>query len=113
MNVSLRQLQIFEAVVRHLSYTRAAEELHLTQPAVSMQVRQLEEELGLPLFEKLGRGIALTEAQREIFAGMDFFISQNKYTPADKEKMIKNGLIDPAIAEAAKKVMEQQGIAAQ
>ncbi|WP_428566959.1 MAG: ABC transporter substrate-binding protein [Solidesulfovibrio sp. DCME] len=58
------------------------------------------------------KGKALTEAQREIFAGMDFFISQNKYTPADKEKMIKNGLIDPAIAEAAKKVMEQQGIAA-
>lgn len=66
MNVSLRQLQIFEAVVRHLSYTRAAEELHLTQPAVSMQVRQLEEELGLPLFEKLGRGIALTEAGQEL-----------------------------------------------
>lgn len=66
MNISLRQLQIFEAVVRHMSYTRAAEELHLTQPAVSMQVRQLEEELGLPLFEKLGRGITLTEAGQEL-----------------------------------------------
>jgi DNA-binding transcriptional LysR family regulator len=66
MNISLRQLRVFEAVVRHKSYTRAAEELHLTQPAVSMQVRQLEKELGLPLFEKLGRGIALTEAGREL-----------------------------------------------
>ena len=67
MNISLRQLRVFETVVRHMSYTRAAEELHLTQPAVSMQVRQLEEELGLPLFEKLGRGIALTEAGRELY----------------------------------------------
>jgi len=66
VNISLRQLQIFEAVVRHMSYTRAAEELHLTQPAVSMQVRQLEEELGLPLFEKPGRGITLTEAGQEL-----------------------------------------------
>jgi DNA-binding transcriptional LysR family regulator len=67
MNVSLRQLRVFEAVARQLSYTRAAEELHLTQPAVSMQVRQLEDEVGLPLFEKLGKTIGLTEAGREIY----------------------------------------------
>lgn len=67
MNVSLRQLRVFEAVARHLSYTRAAEELHLSQPAVSMQVRQLEDEVGLPLFEKLGKAISLTEAGREIY----------------------------------------------
>ena len=41
-NVTLRQLKIFEAVARHLSFSRAAEELHLTQPAVSMQVQALE-----------------------------------------------------------------------
>jgi len=67
MNVSLRQLQVFETVARLLSYTRAAAELHLTQPAVSMQVRQLEEEVGLPLFEKLGKQISLTEAGHELF----------------------------------------------
>jgi DNA-binding transcriptional LysR family regulator len=67
MNVSLRQLRVFEAVARLSSYTRAAEELHLTQPAVSMQVRQLEDEVGLPLFEKLGKQISLTEAGRELF----------------------------------------------
>ena len=67
MNISLRQLRIFEAVARLSSYTRAAEELHLTQPAVSMQVRQLEDEVGLRLFEKLGKQISLTEAGREIF----------------------------------------------
>ncbi|QVL50534.1 MAG: LysR family transcriptional regulator [Thiocapsa sp.] len=67
MHVSFRQLQVFEAVTRHLSYTRAAEELHLSQPAVSMQVRQLEEEAGLPLFERLGNRIVLTEAGREVY----------------------------------------------
>jgi DNA-binding transcriptional LysR family regulator len=67
MHVTLRQLTLFEAVARHLSFTRAAEELHLSQPAVSMQVRQLEEAAGLPLFEKLGKRIHLTEAGREMF----------------------------------------------
>ncbi|NCA70092.1 MAG: LysR family transcriptional regulator [Sphingobacteriia bacterium] len=67
MHISLRQLKVFDAVARHLSYTRAAEELHLTQPAVSMQVRQLEEEVGLPLFERLGNRILLTGAGREVF----------------------------------------------
>jgi len=67
LNLSLRQLRVFEAVARHLSYTRAAEQLHLSQPAVSMQVRQLEEEIGLSLFERLGKGVTLTEAGREVF----------------------------------------------
>ncbi|MGE5152779.1 MAG: LysR family transcriptional regulator [Bdellovibrio bacteriovorus] len=67
MNVSLRQLRVFEAVARLSNYTRAAEELHLSQPAVSMQVHQLEEAVGLPLFERLGKAIVLTEAGREIY----------------------------------------------
>ncbi len=67
LNVSLRQLRVFEAVARRSSYTRAAEELHLSQPAVSMQVRQLEDQVGLPLFERIGKGIGLTEAGREIY----------------------------------------------
>ena len=67
MHVTLRQLTLFESVARHLSFTRAAEELHLSQPAVSMQVRQLEDAAGLPLFEKLGKRIHLTEAGREMF----------------------------------------------
>jgi len=66
MHVTLRQLQVFDAVARNSSYTRAAEELHLTQPAVSMQVRQLELAVGLPLFEQLGKKIYLTEAGREL-----------------------------------------------
>ncbi len=66
MNLTLRQLKIFEAVARHLSFTRASEELHLTQPAVSMQVKQLEETVGLPLFEQVGKRVYLTEAGEEL-----------------------------------------------
>jgi len=67
VHVTLRQLTLFESVARHLSFTRAAQELHLSQPAVSMQIRQLEEAIGLPLFEKLGKRIHLTEAGQEMF----------------------------------------------
>ena len=58
---------VFQAVARQLSYTQAAQELHLSQPAVSMQVKQLEENLGLPLFEQLGKKIYLTDAGREFY----------------------------------------------
>ena len=64
-NLTLRQLQIFVVAARHLSYARAAEELHLTPPAVSMQLKQLEDNVGLPLFDRLGRGVALTGAARD------------------------------------------------
>ena len=66
MHLTLRQLQCFEAVARLSSYTRAAGELHLTQPAVSMQIRQLEQQAGLPLTELLGKQVHLTEAGREV-----------------------------------------------
>ncbi|MGB5625960.1 MAG: LysR substrate-binding domain-containing protein [Woeseiaceae bacterium] len=64
--MTLRQLQCFSAVARNLSYTRAAEELHLTQPAVSMQIRQLEQQAGLALTEQLGKQVYLTEAGEEV-----------------------------------------------
>jgi LysR family transcriptional regulator, low CO2-responsive transcriptional regulator len=67
MHVTLRQLRVFEAVARHLSYTKASRELHLSQPAVSMQIRQMEDDIGIPLFEKIGRKVGLTEAGRELF----------------------------------------------
>lgn len=68
MNYSLRQLQIFAAVAQRLSYTRAAEELHLTQPAVFAQVKQLEEGVGVPLLERIGKQLHLTNAGREVLA---------------------------------------------
>lgn len=60
--VTFRQLQVFSEVARHLSFARAAAELHLTPPAVSMQVKELEENVGLILFERNGRSVSLTTA---------------------------------------------------
>ncbi|HYD61133.1 MAG TPA: LysR family transcriptional regulator [Noviherbaspirillum sp.] len=65
-NITIRQLQIFSIAARHLSFVRASEELFLTQPAVSMQIRQLEETVGMPLFDKIGKKLYLTEAGRQI-----------------------------------------------
>ncbi|MDH5693179.1 MAG: LysR family transcriptional regulator [Gammaproteobacteria bacterium] len=66
LHITIRQLRVFESVARHLSYTRAAEELYLSQPAVSMQIKQLEEHLGIPLFEQLGKKNYLTAAGKEM-----------------------------------------------
>lgn len=66
MNLTFRQLKVFEAVAQHLNYTNAAKELHLSQPAVSMQIKQLEEQASTPLIEKLGKKLYLTEAGLEM-----------------------------------------------
>lgn len=58
--VTIRQLQVFAAVARRASFARAAEELHLTAPAVSMQIKQLESAIRLPLFDRSGGGVTLT-----------------------------------------------------
>jgi DNA-binding transcriptional LysR family regulator len=65
-HATLRQLKVFEAVARLLSFSRAAEELHLTQPAVSTQVAKLEEHAGNVLFEQFGKKIFLTPAGAEL-----------------------------------------------
>lgn len=62
---TLRQLDTFLEMARQLSISRTAEVLHVTQPAVSMQLRQLEDIFGLPLYEQIGRTIRLTEAGQE------------------------------------------------
>lgn len=61
-------IRFFEAAARHESFVRAAQELHLTHGAVSRQIRQLEETLGVALFERRNRGVFLTEAGRTLFA---------------------------------------------
>jgi DNA-binding transcriptional LysR family regulator len=67
-SLTLRQLQIFEAVVRLKGYTKAAEALHLSQPTVSMQIKKLCETLGLPLLEQVGRQVHPTAAGRDVYA---------------------------------------------
>jgi LysR family transcriptional regulator, low CO2-responsive transcriptional regulator len=59
-NATFRQLRVFSEVARHLSFARAAQALHLTPPAVTMQVKELEGHVGMPLFERQGRQVALT-----------------------------------------------------
>lgn len=67
MRVTFHQLKVFEAVARRGSFTRAAEELFLTQPTISVQIKQLSEEVGIPLFEQIGKKIYLTEAGRILY----------------------------------------------
>ncbi len=64
--ISFRQLETFSAVARQRSFTKAANALHLTQPAVSLQIRQLVDVLGLPLFAQEGRALVLTQAGEEM-----------------------------------------------
>lgn len=68
MKVTFHQLKVFECVARRLSFTRAAEEMSLSQPTVSAQIRQLSDEVGLPLFEQIGKSVNLTAAGRELLA---------------------------------------------
>ncbi len=66
-HITLHQIRLFHGLGKHLSYTRAAEELHLSQPAMSIQIKRLEESVGLPLVDKMGKRIFLTEAGLELF----------------------------------------------
>jgi len=75
-NATLRQLKVFESVARHLSFSRAAEELHLTQPAVSTQVKKLTDHAGVSLFEQLGKKIYLTPAGVEMLHASRVIIQQ-------------------------------------
>lgn len=59
-NATFRQLRVFSEVARHMSFAKAAQALHLTPPAVTMQVKELEGHVGLPLFERSGRQVSLT-----------------------------------------------------
>jgi len=103
MNITLRQLKIFEAVARHLNYTRAAEELHLSQPAVSMQIKQLEDDLGQPLFEKMGKKVYLTDAGREAWRYSQLITSQLKEMEIVMQEMtgLQHGKLTLAVASTA------------
>ncbi|GMQ87231.1 MAG: LysR family transcriptional regulator [Gammaproteobacteria bacterium] len=103
MNLTLRQLTIFEAVARHLSFTRAAGELHLTQPAVSMQIRQLEKAAGLPLFEQVGKRIFLTEAGQEMecYARSILTTLEEASLVFDEMRGLERGRLHIAVASTA------------
>jgi len=65
--INLNQLRIFQAVAEARSFTRAADVVHLTQPAISKHIKQMEEYYGVPLFDRLGKKVALTQAGEILF----------------------------------------------
>src|SRR3954466_15767827 len=73
---SLDLLKGFEAVARHLSFTKAAAELFVTQSAVSRQIRQLEEHLGVRLFERRTRAVVLTDAGYQYYTDLAPLLKQ-------------------------------------
>ena len=103
-HASLRQLQVFEAIARLGSFTKAAVELSLTQPTVSIQIKKLTDIIGLPLFEQIGKRVHLTncgrvlhQATRELF---DTF-SRLDMQLADL-KGLKSGHLNLAVVTTAK-----------
>src|ERR1017187_8343176 len=65
--IDLGQLRIFQAVAEMRSFTRAADGVHLTQPGVSKHIKQMEEHYGIPIFDRLGKKVALTQAGEILF----------------------------------------------
>ena len=103
IRLTLRQLEILEAVARHGSFSRASKDVHLTQPAVSMQIKQLEESLGLPLFEHVGKKIQLTEAGRETLTTSQAIgreLDNLQHTLADL-RGLKGGMLKVSVASTA------------
>jgi len=101
---TLRQLEVFEAIARLGSFTRAAEELFLTQPTVSMQIKKLADAVGMPLFEQVGKKVYLTDAGRALHAFtrelLDHF-ARFEMTLADM-KGLKQGTLRLAVVTTAK-----------
>lgn len=104
MKPTLHQLRLFEAVARRLSFTRAAEELFLTQPTVSMQIKQLADDIGQPLFEQIGKKISLTEAGRELYeTTREIFDSWSRFEMRMSDlRGMKQGRLRVAVTTTAK-----------
>ena len=101
-NATLRQLKVFETVARHLSYSRAAAELHLTQPAVSTQIKTLEGHVGLSLFEQLGKKVYLTPGGAELleFSRSIIQLFQEAEESLTQFKGISGGKLNVAVISA-------------
>ena len=100
---TLRQLEVFETITRLGSFTRAAEELCVTQPTVSMQIKKLTDAIGLPLFEQIGKKMFLTEAGRELHQachGIFEHLTQFEMIAADM-KGLKAGKLRLAVVTTA------------
>jgi LysR family transcriptional regulator, low CO2-responsive transcriptional regulator len=103
-STTLRQLELFEAIARLGSFTRAAEELFLTQPTVSMQIKKLSDTVGMPLFEQVGKKIYLTEIGQALLQtskGISEHLANFEMIAADM-KGLKKGKLRLAVVTTAK-----------
>lgn len=107
--ISLRQLQVFESVARHLNHSKAAAELFLSQPAVSMQIKQAESAVGLPLFEQVGKKLFLTDAGRELLRYARSMLQQMREMEAvfGEMKGLERGHLNIAAVSTANYFMPQ------
>jgi len=103
MAFTFKQLNIFSTVAKCGSYTIAAKMLYLTQPAVSMQIKQLEEFVGLPLFERVGKQIGLTEAGQELLTYAESIAQQMDEAKLmlDELKGVERGKLHLTMASTA------------
>ncbi len=101
--ITIRQLQVFESVARHLNHSRAAEELYLSQPAVSMQIKQAENAVGLPLFDQVGKKLYLTEAGTELLRCARSMLQQMREVEAvfDEMKGLERGQLNISVVSTA------------
>ncbi|MDQ5882155.1 MAG: LysR family transcriptional regulator, low CO2-responsive transcriptional regulator [Pseudomonadota bacterium] len=102
--ITFRQLETFSAVARLGSFTKAAEALHLTQPAVSIQIRQVVDVVGMPLFEQNGREITLTAAGEELQSAVRNLddVWNRLESALDALKGLKRGRLRVALVTTAK-----------
>jgi molybdate transport repressor ModE-like protein len=102
-NLTLRQLRILAAVLAEGSFSRAAKALHLTQPAVSLQVKELEHAYGLTLIERAGRRVRLTEAGREVVRAAQAIERELKVADETVSalKGLRGGLLTVAVISTA------------
>lgn len=103
-HVSLRQLRVFEAAASQRSFSRAAQLLHLTQPGVSMHIKELEASTGLPLFERVGKRLLVTEAGQELLARTREMLRALKDAEDALEGLrgLKRGRLNLAVVSTAK-----------
>jgi DNA-binding transcriptional LysR family regulator len=101
---TIRQLEVLDAVAREGSVTAAAQALHLTQPAVSMQLRQLETQLEISLFEPVGRGVQITEPGRELaLMAADLLLRLDDFSTAARElRGVRRGRVRLGVVSTAK-----------
>lgn len=108
-HVSLRQLRVFEAAATSRSFSKAAESLHLTQPGVSMHIKELESNAGMALFERIGRKLYVTDAGQELLARAREILRALKDAEdtLDGLKGLRRGRINLAVVSTAKYFVPQ------